>query len=1189
MATIPSAPLNILTFPQRWNPAAGTLSVHVLVLPKGDLENDFAPAFADATIALNAHLIPSLTQLPVSVTAGPALVIGQNPAARRECFDELLRVLGTTPGFRILPSGAPGPTPVGVRKYLASSYQEATHHAPRRTRMAVTDASYECALVDDPGQAPAAGPKPEFYWPEIIGFVLRQPELAVQLGFLYRTELPLAAPNPFAGGGYMYVDLAAGSDYLAVPRQLFAARIPSLTAADDRIVFAATLFPVDVGGNFDQVIPEAEIYDDGFAKLVHGSQPRRAAQLETSSSQLPAVKDVGIRLAWDDEQVAIWLNRQIGINAVDAFLPPPPSPLGVAGYRVDVFDEVAQRWQSLTEVHADELAVGDVSLGPFDGELSVEVIPANPNHKDAGEFWLPSYFASWAGGSLALADPNPFAIADHMDALGERVYEPVGADRVALRYGNDYRFRVRLMDLTGGGPDALRTPLTPGPASAATVPFRRFTPPKAVKVVSEPERPLERTGRFTIARPDLAYPDVAFTGKYVDPVALLIAQSVAAKAAGEEPALPDPDVTHLRVDVEVRTLAGDPAATSTTGEHFIRLYSTLQAFPADFGEPLELRFAFEDRSTLVSYAGLVVPDGDALPLPSARDVRLVLTAVGSEDAALDYWGMQEARFGAAPVDRYLRVSSLEERDLFAPSLTPEIEAIFMQPDPPPGNNLATQMAVAGLRHSAPSDLVSRLANHLGLPLTNLSLGSPTGRRVVYACSNGLRHLLNPDRSSITFSSKADLTRHWIVAIRLTLDRDWSWDALAAVGFELQRAVGGNPPEVVATIAMPRCVSPVAAQDPDRNQTDLVIFDAFDPKPEVGVPLGEPELSYSLRAVVSDPATGTEEPRQWQMTLPITTPPSQVPKIVSAGFAFSDYTPEDNYSVTKERQRRLFLELDGAPLDARDAYFVRVLAYGPDPMLIAHGTELPSPAEPPLPVDPEPLRSVRLNQTNDRAGLSAMEPLIRSAESPRHYLVPLPKSLVADSPELFGFFVCELRVGHDGTRWCTAQGRFGPPLRATGVQHPAPQLRCGVTRTLAHVLVRAPYASPVLDGTNIRPRIPRTTLFGLLYAQVLQVDGAGWRNVLLLRARGRIDEGEPNAPEMRLVHGVMTFDQNDILNALRVMGLAADAPLSALAVETMPEPDSPYQDPVGVDLGQVRFLRTSTLTPVPEICPPHEAV
>ena len=495
------------------------------------------------------------------------------------------------------------------------------------------------------------------------------------------------------------------------------------------------------------------------------------------------------------------------------------------------------------------------------------------------------------------------------------------------------------------------------------MPFRRFTPPKAVKVLSEPERPLERTGRFSIARPDLAYPDVAFTGKYVDPVALLIAQSAAAKAAGEEPALPDPDVTHLRVDVEVRTLAGDPAATSTAGEHFIRLYSTLQAFPADFGEPLELRFAFEDRSTLGSAStGLVVPDGDALPLPSARDVRLVLHrgwVRGRGPRLLGHAGCAVRRGAGRPVSA--RVVARGARSLRAVAHTGDRgdfhaarSAARQQPGDPDGGRRPSPFSPVGSSCRG-WPIIS------ACPLTSLSLGSPPGRRVVYGCSNGLRHLLNPDRSSITFSSKADLTRHWIVAIRLTLDRDWSWDALAAAGFELQRAVGGNPPELVATIAMPRCVSPVAAQDPDRNQTDLVIFDAFDPKPEVGVPLGEPELSYSLRAVVSDPATGTEEPLQWQMTLPITTPPSQVPKIVSAGFAFSDYTPEDNYSVTNERQRRLFLELDGAPLDAQDAYFVRILAYGPDPMLIAPGTELPSPPEPPLPIDPEPLRSVRPNQ------------------------------------------------------------------------------------------------------------------------------------------------------------------------------------------------------------------------------------
>jgi hypothetical protein len=52
--------------------------------------------------------------------------------------------------------------------------------------------------------------------------------------------------------------------------------------------------------------------------------------------------------------------------------------------------------------------------------------------------------------------------------------------------------------------------------------------------------------------------------------------------------------------------------------------------------------------------------------------------------------------------------------------------------------------MAGLRHEAPSDLVSRLANHLDLPAADLTIGSPAGRRVVHGCSNALRHTLNPD-------------------------------------------------------------------------------------------------------------------------------------------------------------------------------------------------------------------------------------------------------------------------------------------------------------------------------------------------------------------------------------------------------------------------------------------------------------
>jgi hypothetical protein len=92
------------------------------------------------------------------------------------------------------------------------------------------------------------------------------------------------------------------------------------------------------------------------------------------------------------------------------------------------------------------------------------------------------------------------------------------------------------------------------------------------------------------------------------------------------------------------------------------------------------------------------------------------------------------------------------------------------------------------------------------------------------------------------------------------------------------------------------------------------------------------------------------------------------------------------------------------------------------------TLLPDPAEPPRPLDPELIRSVAPGQSNDLAGLNAMQKLVRSPSSDRHYLIPLPDGLNAESAELFGFFVYELRLGHDGSRWSTAQGRFGRPLR-----------------------------------------------------------------------------------------------------------------------------------------------------------------
>jgi hypothetical protein len=115
-------------------------------------------------------------------------------------------------------------------------------------------------------------------------------------------------------------------------------------------------------------------------------------------------------------------------------------------------------------------------------------------------------------------------------------------------------------------------------------------------------------------------------------------------------------------------------------------------------------------------------------------------------------------------------------------------------------------------------------------------------------------------------------------------------------------------------------------------------------------------------------------------------------------------------------------------------------------------------------------------------------------------------------------------------------------------------------------------------------LPEVRLYSLLYAQVMQMDGASWRNVLLLRAFGDT-QGDHEVQDRRLAPAIMKFQQDEILQRLRRLGLPLDSPLSVIAVETLPEPDSPYGDPLGQDLGQVRILRTSPLTAVPEICPP----
>ena len=384
---------------------------------------------------------------------------------------------------------------------------------------------------------------------------------------------------------------------------------------------------------------------------------------------------------------------------------------------------------------------------------------------------------------------------------------------------------------------------------------------------------------------------------------------------------------------------------------------------------------------------------------------------------------------------------------------------------------------------------------------------------------------------------------------------------------------------------PRFTADAAALvHPDRTGTDFVFFDVVDPKPKPGKFPGELQLDYTLTPDFVTPPAVSDAPVTASVRLPMTTPPSQIPRLASAGIALSPYARAADYSSTEKRRRVLWLEFDRPPENLRDLYFGRLLAYAPDPLLTDSVADTPEAAEPPLPVDPEPIRTIVTGQSDDRAGFSAMQPLIPS-ESPIHFMLPLPPGLPDDAPELFGFYTYEFRVGHN-EGWSTAQGRFGAALRVTGVQHPAPSLTCMVVRSGAGIIASAPYANPVQDGRSVRPLPVATDIYVMLYAQVYQSDDEDFRNVLLSHKVARFHRRDLQKqlpdPIPESMYGDASWSTEEVQRMLAGLTLGTDTPLSCLAVETLPG-GLKIDDPLGADLGQERLLRTSPLVPVPPMC------
>jgi hypothetical protein len=1295
---------SLLAFPQRIE--AGVLSARVLLLPAFDPRQSVAglPAFSGTEWSLRASILPGLEALIGSggAAAQTHSFVATPPAGSVALFDTLdAQFRPVPPRAQSLRAASLGG--MRVRKFLPESYTQA--FAFDRPGADTTDGNeFGCALRNTAGGL-ENDPKPptSLTWGGILSFALRQPVLARALGLIHDFSITLEPPELLESGGWLFVELDPAAGVVPAPGAVrsYAARLPVLAANASRALFGAVLIPTGLpsAGDYGNALLEAATYDDGFAKIVHAAQATTADATSSAHNELPPGTDAGLDIGWDDEQVATWLNRQLDCLRTRLGAPSTPgaknveAPLGIGGYRIDVRRTdpplAGDGWESLCRAFSVNAAGTPAPLRfpsapapaafreSFDGELSIEPVPVRSIHATDEAAWLPQHFARWQGGSLVVNDTTLFELSgtspqdalDNPMAVLPSVYgAPV--PRVRLRYGHEYELRCRLVDLTGGGPDIDHddAPINPALQPSAIARFRRNVPPKSFRVESnvapaepgEPTPPVSKLTALDIRRPLIGYPEMMFAG--IDNpivIAALIARAADARVESNAIGVCDPDVTHVRVSLQVRAPGNDPGPIGLRDGPFREVYSTeIELPPLDPeevlapGAPLTLTLDYVD---VPDVAQMVPPTAGSavLPIPTARDVRLRLTPVCADKP--NYFGSASVRVGLTS-DIATRADAESENDLTAalrPGQTP-LAAVFLQPG---------------------TGLLQRFAERLHLAANGLQLTARTGERVVFAASGALRHSLSLERDSISFASEGELLGHWIAVIQLELARDWTWNGLEDYGFEVSRSDSATGvPRVVGSVSLPFAVSNVATIGADnpgedrRAHTRLIFLDAVDPNPPPNTfprkPTPQWRIEPHLRGFSA--AENAALARIDAIDLPISVPPKQVPGLLSAGIALSPYEADETYSSTKARTKALWFELDAPLADPNDSLYARVLAYGPDPLLsgdITHRlipasdfpvgpttwfdfVEKTLPAPPPAPalaIDPEPMRVIVPLQPEDTSGLNAMVEMAEAFPQPgetrsRFFRVPLPPGLDPEAPELFGFWTYEIRVGHKRL-WSTAQARFGRPLVVQGVQHPAPTLRCTAVRVRPdkrnnnpdfspRIVVSAPHATAVFAGRALtKPSAgdPRTRLWILLYAQVMQADGASHRNVLLARA--------PALPRLAPV-GLFAFEQDTALTGTRdVMGIAAfieasiekrlrdlalpvDSPLSVIAVELLPGdhllqktqpildhevfftvdiPDDVsnafkganlQSDPLGAELGSMnsrRILRCSPLTPIAPSC------
>lgn len=1399
---------SILTFPQYYKD--GKIDVNILLIPRNlnplSAIKDGMPAFADTRQVWNIKIISSLNGLPVYTHArngtlqldpvpGPENLrkVWEGLKAQFELHEQM--IIDDEETHKASQRAEEPNAYKAIRKYLPLTYRRAFNFVQPRTKYALTDDSYHCSVQNKTKNKDKSTARDKISWGKVIAYCLRNPYLAKKAGLLFSGTITLEGQNEdlIGNGGWIFADFDPGHEHTGVERALYAARIPVLKDVDKRNLFSAVQFRVSETAQnvnaaaHDTLMKESILYDDGFAKIVHANQPVNQDILQESDKSNPPVKDIGIRLGWEDEQITIWYNRQMQ-QADELTGTKVDAPLGIFGYRIDVREAGKMEWLSQNMVvnpdpvilpqHQMEIIPAHTSFEP-----GYEVFPAAHGDARNDGFWLPMYFAGWIGKTMTIADRDAEEInllkAEYFNTTNQpystdaalKVPKPAfhpyvqAPDHVlSLRYGRAYEFRVRLMDITGGGPAYNDQPLHGGDNPVEHHHFRRYiqagpviienvkeyfdqgntlkdsdtlADPSVLQNITDTHHPGLR-----IKRPLLAYPAVVFTGKYnqtnvVERLKRILRDTHTDQPAHIEIGLPDPDVTHMMIRVEARSLAMDNGLSLNGKESYIPLYEKEFELPADianenYDEAAEIKIIYRDIPDIHLGETFPMPEdtaADELVLPTARHLRIGIYPLlkNTDDSYRD----DSVATGKPIFLTAYQVSEQEEHllsheqdNLKAVYLQPDdaLRLIGVKPTAEPLNYLLT------MDSNTPIEL-SRLADTLDLAGSRLTLQGKKGKRVQFGCSSMMRHTLAPDCSSITFSALDELFRHWILPLDFNLERDWAWDGLAVQSISVYRSWKVDEQhygqeELAGRFSISDTANIYALQQADRSKTRIIFLDAFDPKVTVKKFPREFDLSYRIVVHFKEAFQMDDLVIHKHIHLPITIHPHQVPQLVSAGLALSPYRPDpDKYRYTEPRRKYLWFEMEEPVSDPLTTYYVRVTANAPDPLLSRVTQEMIQTdiKDLPIPLDSEKIRTVITGMQNDYAGMGVMQAMQAeelSTGKASIYLVPLPEGLHSDSDELFGFFTYEVRVGYKEDVWSTAQGRYGSPLKVNGVQHPAPNLHCTamiknifkpgkkmelhtvpepepgwVDRLLAKevlysrnkekrkdikeeeielirqefdkragledkldlvrdklgrdikpgsgkvIVVNAPYAAAVHNGKNITANPPQTSIWYLLYTQVLQADGKSYRNLLLdsgmlhpprLSDRGGVKkerhhyeagpgEGIPDHNERKegKILGTAIIPLIDIKQKLELLGLPGHSDISVLCVEMFPmnpswqmsdihtksryyrtqNPENRYEEiskdapdrlevtvnPLTDLLGSYRIYRTSPLVPLASGC------